>query len=60
MFILLWIWRFFKNSSIIIFLFVLKSIRFVFDKEEDAKNSKNETKNETNKKNDVIIRDVNN
>jgi hypothetical protein len=48
-----------ENSSIITSSFVLKSTRLVLDEEEDAKNSKNETKNETNKKNDVIIRDVN-
>ncbi len=48
-----------KDSSIITSSFVLESIRLVLDEEEDAKNSKNETKNETDKKNDVITRDVN-
>ncbi len=48
-----------EDSSIITSSFVLESTRLVFDEEEDAKNSKNETKNETDKKNDVITRDVN-
>jgi hypothetical protein len=50
---------FLKDSLIINSLFVLKLTRLVFDEEEDAKNSKNETKNETDKKNDIITQDVN-
>ncbi len=50
-----------EDSSIITPSFVLESTRLVPDEEEDVKNSKNETKNETNKnkKNDVITQDVN-
>ncbi len=59
MFILLWIWRSFKRFFNHHFFVCIKINSFRFRRRRKCEKSTNETKNETDKKNDVITRDVN-